>query len=69
MTYRDSQAVADWIDYGVTVEPIPADIVEAMTKEADIFYDEMAAKDPFFGEVLASKRAFQKAYRDAWPRL
>jgi TRAP-type mannitol/chloroaromatic compound transport system substrate-binding protein len=48
--------------YGVKVEKLPADIDKALLAEADKFYAEKCAKDPFYKEVYTNLKAFQKEY-------
>ena len=66
---KDLAAIDLFKGKGVTVEPISKEIVDGLVRQADIFYDEKAAADPFFAEVLASIRDFQTEYRAAWERL
>jgi len=69
MVVEDTMAVQKYIDYGVIVEPAAEDIVSELVRQAEIFYDEKTAKDPFAAEVLTSIREFQTAVRTTWPRL
>jgi len=69
MTGADIEALEMYKDYGCTVQPIPKDIEDELMKQAEIFYDEKSAEDALFAEVLESQRAFQKAYREGFPRL
>lgn len=54
---------------GVTLAPAPKDIEDELVKQAKLFYDEKAAKDPFYAKVLQSQMKFQEAVRAMWPRL
>lgn len=69
MTGKDIEGLQNIKDYGTIVEPASKEIVDEMVRQAEIFYDEKAAEDPFFAEVINSQREFQKAYREAWERL
>jgi TRAP-type mannitol/chloroaromatic compound transport system substrate-binding protein len=55
--------------YGTIVEPASIEIINELIKQAQIFYDGRAAKDPAYAEILKSQRDFMKAYRDAFARL
>jgi TRAP-type mannitol/chloroaromatic compound transport system substrate-binding protein len=55
-------------DYGTVVGPIPKDIENELIRQAGIFYDNKAAADPFYAEILQSMRDFQAAYREAFAR-
>jgi TRAP-type mannitol/chloroaromatic compound transport system substrate-binding protein len=55
--------------YGTIVEPASMEIINELIKQAQIFYDGRAAKDPAYAEILKSQRDFMKAYRDAFARL
>jgi TRAP-type mannitol/chloroaromatic compound transport system substrate-binding protein len=68
-TFEDASATAKWLDYGAVVEPIPTDIEEAVVQSALEFYEERAAKDPFFKKVLDSLMAWAELYRAAFPKL
>lgn len=69
MTGLDIEGLQKIKDYGVVTEPASEEIVAEMVRQAEIFYDEKSAEDPFFAEVIKSQREFQKAYREAWERL
>jgi TRAP-type mannitol/chloroaromatic compound transport system substrate-binding protein len=55
-------AVENFRDFGCVVYHTPADIEAALLKEADLFYKEKAAADPFLGKVYASQQAFGTLY-------
>jgi len=55
---RDVAGLEKFIKYGTKVERLPKDIDEPFIKEANKFYDEQAATDPFFKKVVESQRAF-----------
>lgn len=65
----DVEAIQKYLDYGISVEPASKEIEQEMTRLADAFYAEKAAKDPFWAEVLDSIQAVKKTYREGWPRL
>jgi len=65
----DIAAVDTLKKYGTIVEPASMEIVNELIKQAQIFYDGRAAKDPAYAEILKSQRDFMKAYRDAFARL
>ena len=69
ITKMDSEAVQSYKDYGCNVAPIPKDVEDEIVRQAEIYYNEEAAKDAFFAKVLKSQRDFQKAIREAFPRL
>jgi TRAP-type mannitol/chloroaromatic compound transport system substrate-binding protein len=64
----DGKAVQKYIDYGVKVGPVPKVIEDALAKEAKAYYDEQAAKDPFYARVINSYRAFGQLYAQTYPR-
>lgn len=47
-------------DYGTKVLPLPEEIEQELLRVAADYYDEMAAKDPFYAEVIDSKRKFKE---------
>jgi TRAP-type mannitol/chloroaromatic compound transport system substrate-binding protein len=47
----------------IQVKTFPIEVLKAMKKAADGLYDEYAAKDPSFKEVLDSQRAYMKKAR------
>lgn len=69
MMANDIEAVKKFKDYGTNIEPASKIIEDELVRQAEIFYDEKAAGDPFFAEVINSLREFQKIYREAWARL
>ena len=52
----------------IQVKEFPQPVLAAMKKAADELYDEYAATDPFFKEVLDSQRAYMKKAR-AWSTI
>jgi TRAP-type mannitol/chloroaromatic compound transport system substrate-binding protein len=69
MSKLDKEAVDKYKAYGVGVATIPKDIEDEVIKQADIFYKEESAKDPFFAKVYQSQRDFQKSIRSTFSRL
>lgn len=67
----DIEAMVNFKDYGTTIMKLPAAVNAELIRVANEYYDEQAAKDPFFAEVIESKRAWKavvKEYDDlsAW---
>ncbi|MBA7628823.1 Monocarboxylate 2-oxoacid-binding periplasmic protein [subsurface metagenome] len=54
--YLDSIYLIKTADYGVEILPLPRDIEDAVLRQADIFYGEKGAGDPFYAEILESIR-------------
>ena len=65
---KDLSTLAELDKYGVKIDKLPADIDKALLAEADKFYAEKCAKDPFFKEVYTNLKAFQNQY-DEYIRL
>jgi TRAP-type mannitol/chloroaromatic compound transport system substrate-binding protein len=63
---KDIEAVQMFKDYGTVVEPISQEIEDELVRQAELFYDENAAEDAFYAEVLESIRTFRDAVREAW---
>lgn len=61
--YQDIYAFKDLMDYGTEVGVLPDEVVEEIVVIANGIWDDMAAEDPFFAEVLKSQRDFLKDYR------
>ena len=60
---NDMRAIPDLEEkYKVKVAKLPPEIDKALITEADKFYAEKCAKDPFFKEVYTNLKAFQKLY-------
>lgn len=55
----DGEALQKFIDYGTIVQKLPVDIDEELIRVATEYYDEEAAADPFYREILDSQRAFK----------
>lgn len=65
----DTDAIQKFIDYGSTVEALSPEIEAAFAAEAEAFYAERSAEDPFYAEVYNSMTEFKKSIRAAFPRL
>lgn len=61
--YADMIAYQELLDMGIDVESLPTDVIEEIVVVANEFWDDMAAEDPFFAEVLESQRDFLRAFR------
>jgi len=59
---RDYEALQKFKDYGCEVLKIPASVEYAFAEVAKEFYDEQAAKNPLFAEVLQSYRDYQEIF-------
>jgi TRAP-type mannitol/chloroaromatic compound transport system substrate-binding protein len=55
----DGEAIQKYIDYGTNIGRLPHDVEEELIKVAAEYYDEQAAGDPFYAQVLESRRAFK----------
>jgi TRAP-type mannitol/chloroaromatic compound transport system substrate-binding protein len=64
-----TKATEIWEGAGASVMPIPQEVEDAVVQSALDFYDEQAAKDPFFKKTLESLRAWRDAYNKVLPRL
>jgi TRAP-type C4-dicarboxylate transport system substrate-binding protein len=62
MGYLNVEALQKFIDFGCVVQPLPKEIDQAFVNAAEKFYDQKAAADPFYKEVLTSIRQFRNAY-------
>lgn len=58
-TALDDEAVLKFKEFGVEVLPVPEIIEEAFLREALKFYDEKAALDPLYADIVESMRAFK----------
>ena len=56
--YLSAEAMQKFIDYGTSVEQLPAEIDEEFMRLAAEYYDEQAT-DPFYAKVLASQREWK----------
>jgi TRAP-type mannitol/chloroaromatic compound transport system substrate-binding protein len=66
LTAGDNEALQNFKDYGNIVEKLPSDIEDAFLKEADAYYDEVAAQYPETKSVLDSQRAFTKTWEELY---
>ena len=55
----DAVALEKFIDYGTHVLPVPKEIDDELYRVASEYFDEQAAKDPYFAKVIESERAFK----------
>jgi len=68
-SYELTQASPVWEAAGATIAPIPKEVEDAVVESALAFYDEQAAKDPFFKKTMESLRAWRDAYNKVLPKL
>jgi len=61
--YLDMIAYQELLDMGIEVHSLPDDVIDEIVVVANEFWDEMAADDPFFAEVLQSQRDFLRDFR------
>jgi len=61
---EDIVALQKFKDYGCTVEKLPADVEREVMEAATEFYAEMSAKNPIYGEIVASQDAYFQAIED-----
>jgi TRAP-type mannitol/chloroaromatic compound transport system substrate-binding protein len=66
---EDIKAMENFIAYGTNIAPASREIVDELARQARIFYEEKAAEDVFFAEVINSIWDFQDLYRATWERL
>ena len=66
---KDIEAMKNFKDYGTNIAPASKEIVDELARQARIFYEEKAAEDAFFAEVIRSIWDFQDLYRETWERL
>ncbi len=63
LVYESVKAVDKFKEAGNEVFKVPAEIEDALTAEADKFYEEKSkSEDPIFGEIYYSMKAFGEAY-------
>jgi len=65
----DAEDLQKFKDYGTNVLKVSKEIEDELKKQAEIFYDDKAANDPFAAEVLKSQREFRaiwEGYVDLW---
>ncbi|TFH37408.1 MAG: hypothetical protein E4G93_00350, partial [Dehalococcoidia bacterium] len=61
--YADMLGLQNLKDYGTKFVYLPEEVQKAIVVIANNKYDELAAADPFFAEVLTSQRDFAESYR------
>jgi len=54
----DYIAYDKYVKYGIKVRPLPEDIEQEMLRVAEAYYDEEAAKDSLYAEIIQSQRDF-----------
>jgi TRAP-type mannitol/chloroaromatic compound transport system substrate-binding protein len=59
---QNAAAMQKFRDFGVEISKVPPDVERALAEAAKEFYDEQAAGDAFYAEVLQSQRDFQVLY-------
>ena len=63
LVYESILAVDKFRKAGNEVYKVPADIDEALVKEADVFYEEKSKNEtPIFGEIYHSMKKFGEDY-------
>ena len=65
----DLEAIAKFEDYGTQVLRVPEELEEGYIEEAEAFYEEIAASDPFRARVLDSYWSWQENVREVWSRV
>jgi len=56
---KDAEALDKMKAYGTKILPVPKEIDDELIKVANKYFDEQAAKDTFFKEVIDSQRKFK----------
>jgi TRAP-type mannitol/chloroaromatic compound transport system substrate-binding protein len=64
----DVDAIQAYQDYGVTVEKAPQALIDELLRQAEIFYADKAAEDPFYAEVYNSQMDYMKGLRQTFVR-
>jgi TRAP-type mannitol/chloroaromatic compound transport system substrate-binding protein len=64
-TVLDIEAYEMFKAYGVKIAPIPCDINSALRAEAEKYYANRAAADPFYKQVLDSQTEFYRVFNEA----
>lgn len=62
MSNMNVEALQKFIDFGCIIQKTPIEIDQAFVDAAAVFYDEKAAGDPFYKEVVTSIRKFRDQY-------
>ena len=63
LVYESAKALKEFQKSGVEVYKVPQDIVDALAKEADAFYEEKSKKEsPIFAEIYNSMKEYGIAY-------
>jgi len=69
MTAGTIEYMEKWVDFGVPLLPVPAEIEEAVLRGAAALYAERAAADPFYARVWESLADWAAGYKATFPRL
>ncbi len=66
---KDVEALAKFRLSNTYVRNVTDDIERVMVKDAEAYYQEMSAKDPFYAEVYKSITTLKTTYRETWPNF
>jgi TRAP-type mannitol/chloroaromatic compound transport system substrate-binding protein len=69
MTSGTIEYAKKWIDAGIPLLPVPAEIEAAVLRGAAALYAERAARDPFYARVYESISEWAANYKATFPRL
>jgi len=61
--YDDMLAFKELEEKGIDIHQLPDNVIEEIVRVSNEMWDEMAADDPFFAEVLESQRDFLRNFR------
>lgn len=59
---QEAEALANLRDFGCEVLRVPEEVEAELLRQAQIFYEEKCAEDPFFAEVYQSLMDFKESY-------
>ncbi len=68
-SYKETEAAAFWRDKGVTVKPVPQEVLDKLSEIAKEYYATKRAEDPFFAEIYDSMMDYKDALRGTFDRL
>ena len=68
-TYLATEATSFWRDKGVTVKPVPQEILDELSGIAVEYYAKRRAEEPFFAEIYDSMMDYRDGLRGAFDRL
>jgi len=57
-------AISEFKNYGCELYHVPADLEEALLKEAEVYYGEKAAADPVYAEILKAELEFSALHSE-----